>query len=163
MSVADQIRGTLELPVFVVRSYLEDLTDAELLTRPLEGMNHVAWQLGHLIASENFHLNTVFPDAMPALPDGFREAHSPETAASDDPADFRDKATYLSLMQEQRDGTLGLLARLSDEELAAPSPEGINYLGPTVGSVFSAQSAHWMMHAGQWAVVRRRLGRPPLF
>jgi len=22
---------------------------------------------------------------------------------------------------------------------------------------------HWLMHAGQWAVVRRKLGKPPLF
>lgn len=163
MATAQHIRDSLELPGFVVRSYLEDLTDAELLTRPFDGMNHLAWQLGHLIASENFHVNTVFPETMPALPDGFRDAHSAETAGSDDPADFRDKATYLALMDEQRTGTLAILERLSDEELLAPSPELLNYLGPTVGCVFAAQSAHWMMHAGQWAVVRRRLGRPPLF
>jgi hypothetical protein len=29
--------------------------------------------------------------------------------------------------------------------------------------VFSMQGSHWMMHAGQWAVLRRKLGRPPLF
>lgn len=163
VSVAAQIKVSLELPLFVVNAYLDDLTDAELLTRPYEGMNHIALQLGHLIGSEKFHIETAFPDAMPALPDGFYEMHSKEAGASDDPADFLDKATYLALMEEQRAGTLAILARLSDDELAAPSPEQMSYLGPTIGCLFSAQATHWMMHAGQWAVIRRRLGRPPLF
>lgn len=38
MSVAEHIRVSLELPVFIVRSYLDDLTDAELLERPYEGL-----------------------------------------------------------------------------------------------------------------------------
>jgi hypothetical protein len=32
-----------------------------------------------------------------------------------------------------------------------------------VGDVFSMQGGHLLMHAGQWAVVRRKLGRKPLF
>ncbi len=162
-SLAAQIKAELELPAFVVNAYLEDLTDADLLVRPFEGMNHLAWQLGHLIGSEKFHVETVYPDSMPPLPDGFYDAHDKPQATSDDPADFLDKATYLALMQEQRAGTLGVLAKLTDAELASPSPEPIAYLGPTIGCVFAAQSAHWMMHAGQWAVIRRKLGRPPQF
>ena len=33
----------------------------------------------------------------------------------------------------------------------------------TVRAMFSGQGMHWMMHAGQWAVVRRKLGRKRLF
>lgn len=163
MGIASHIKLALELPNMIVRSYLEDLTDAELLVRPFDGMNHIAWQLGHLIHGENFHINQVVAGSMPPLPDGFSDQHSKEAAASDDPASFCTKARYLELMEEQRAGSIAVLEKLSDAELEQPSPESIRYFGPTVGSVFAGESAHWMMHAGQWAVVRRRLGRPPLF
>lgn len=163
MSIASHIASSLELPGFIVRSYLEDLTDGDLLVRPLENMNHIAWQLGHLIAGENFHINEVYPDSMPPLPEGFRDRHSKETAASEDRSLFLTKSEYLELMEQQRAGTLAVLKELSAEELLKPSPESIRYFGPTIGSVFAGESAHWMMHAGQWAVVRRKLGRPPLF
>lgn len=163
MSIAVHIRQTLELPEMIVRMYLEDLSDEDLFVRPYDSMNHIAWQLGHLIAGENFHINQIMPDSMPALPEGFRDRHSKDTAASDDRSLFCTKAEYLKLMHEQRAGTLKVLGTLSDEDLLKPSPEPIRYFGPSVGTVFPGESAHWMMHAGQWAVVRRKLGKPPLF
>lgn len=163
MILASHIRATLQLPNMIVEQYLEDLTDAQLLLRPAKGMNHIAWQLGHLITGENFHVSQLDPEAMPPLPEGFAVRHTKETAASDNPDDFLSKQEYLDEMQRQREATLAYLATLSDEQLAAESPEAIRYFGPTVGSVFSGEATHWMMHAGQWAVVRRNLGKPPLF
>ncbi|MCA9117574.1 MAG: DinB family protein [Planctomycetaceae bacterium] len=163
MSIAAHIRDTLELPTMIVNAYLGDLTDDDLFIRPAENMNHIAWQLGHLIAGEKFHIEQLVPGSMPALPDGFREQHSAATFATDDRAGFRTKQEYLRLMQEQREGTLAVLDSMSDARLQADSPETLRYFGPTVGSVFSGEATHWMMHAGQWAVVRRMLGRPPLF
>jgi len=163
MSIAHHIKSSLELPSMVVRMYLEDLTDDDLIVRPFDNMNHIAWQLGHLIAGETFHINQVYPDSMPSLPEGFAERHSKETASSDERSEFLMKNEYLRLMDQQRTGLVAVLEGLSDEELAKPSPEAISYFGPTIGSVFAGEAAHWMMHAGQWAVVRRKLGRPPLF
>lgn len=163
MSISAHIRSSLELPDMVVRMYLEDLTDDDLFVRPLDGMNHLAWQLGHLISGENFHVSQVCPGSMPPLPDGFSDRHTKETASEDDPSRFLTRQDYLQLMAEQRSGTLAALDSLTDEQLQQPSPESIRYFGPTVGSVFAGESAHWMMHAGQWAVVRRKLGKPPLF
>ena len=163
MSIAGHIKASLELPNMIVRSYLEDLTDDDLFSRPLDNMNHIAWQLGHLISGENFHINQVYPGSMPSLPVGFADNYTKETALSNARAAFLTKAEYVSLMDEQRSGTLFVLEGLSDNELEKPSPESIAYFGPTIGSVFAGESAHWMMHAGQWAVIRRKLGKPPLF
>lgn len=163
MSIAKHIIASLQLPSMVVHSYLEDLTDEDLFVRSVENTNHIAWQLGHLIAGENFHVNQVSADSMPPLPEGFASKHTKDTAAIDDRGAFLKKSEYLELMKEQRDGTIAVLERLSDEQLAQPSPDSVSYLGPTVGSIFAGESAHWMMHAGQWAVIRRKLGKPPLF
>lgn len=147
----------------ITDAYLDDLTDEELLVRPTAGANHIAWQLGHLIKAENGMINAVCPGSMPPLPEGFAEKHKKETAGSDDPAAFLKKADYVKVMQEQRAGTKRALESLGDDDLDKPAPENLQRLGPNVAAIFSMQPVHWMMHAGQWAVTRRKLGRPPLF
>ena len=163
MSIATHIKSELNLPTSVVQSYLQDLTDDDLFRRPADNANHIAWQLGHLISSEHSLNNMVCPDSMPALPEGFAEKHGKEAASSDDKSAFCTKQEYLAAMEEQRAGTLALLDRLSDEELEKPAPEGIQKFGATVGAVIAGQSAHWMMHAGQWVIVRRQLGKEAIF
>ena len=69
----------------------------------------------------------------------------------------------MKAMEEQRAGTLALLDRSSDEELEKPAPDDIQKFGATVGAVIAGQSAHWMMHAGQWVIVRRQLGKEAIF
>ena len=147
----------------IVESYLEDLTDADLLVRAVPGSNHIAWQLGHLIAAENMMLDAVRPGSMPALPSGFEKQHGKETATSDDPKAFLKKSEYLDLFRKQRAGTLKLLETMSDEDLSREAPESLRGFVKRVGDVFSMQGTHWVMHAGQWALVRRKLGKPPLF
>ena len=147
----------------ITEAYLGDLTDAEILVRPVPGTNHIAWQLGHLIAAEHDMLELVRPKSMPELPAGFREKHSKEAAKSDDPKAFCTKAQYLETMKKQRAGTLAVLETVSDADFDQPAPEPLRSFLKTVGDVFSMQGNHWMMHAGQWAIVRRKLGRPPLF
>lgn len=161
--IARHIQQSLEPVAFVVAQYLNDLSDSELFVRPHPGMNHIAWQLGHLILSEHDHINAVTGDRMPPLPGGFREQHARTAANTDDRSCFCTKDGYVRLMREQRSAALTLLAGMSDAELMQPSPQSLGYLGATVGCVFASQSLHWMMHAGQWAVVRRMLGRSPLF
>ncbi|MDP6446148.1 MAG: DinB family protein [Pirellulaceae bacterium] len=163
MSIASHIKAELGLPGFVVQGYLQDLSDADLMLRAHEKANHIAWQLGHLIVAEHNLNNMVCPDSMPALPAGFAEQHDDETATSDDPSEFCSKDEYLKLMDEQRAGTFALLDRLSDEELESAAPEKIQKFGATVGAVIAGQSAHWMMHAGQWVIVRRQLGKEAMF
>ena len=68
--------------------YLEDLTDQELLHRPAKGANHINWQVGHLIQSENEMINIVVPGAMPPLPAGFAEKYTPESSKLDSAGAF---------------------------------------------------------------------------
>jgi hypothetical protein len=102
----------------------------------------------------------VAPGTMPPLPAGFAEKYTKDTATSDNAASFLKKAELLKVFEEQRAGTLKALEKQSDADLDKPT--GVAY-APTVGAMFSMQGTHWVMHAGQWAVVRRQLGRKPLF
>lgn len=163
MNAREAIKTSMGMPDMICQAYLGDLTDADLLVRPVEGANHIAWQLGHLIVSEHGLIEDICPGTMPALPDGFAEKYTKETSESDDAAQFHTKDEYLKLAAEQRAGTLAALDATGDEGLEAPSPENLQQIGANVAAIFSMQPTHWTMHAGQWAVIRRKLGKPPLF
>lgn len=163
MDSREAIKANLDFADMVVQSYLGDLTDDDLLVRPVDGANHIAWQLGHLITAEHDLIEGVAPGSMPPLPEGFKEKHAKETSSSDDKSGFLGKAKYLELWKQQREGTLAALAKTSDDDLSKPSPEHLRQFFPTVGAVLSMQGGHAVMHAGQWAVIRRKLGKPPLF
>lgn len=163
MNSRDAIKVGLDMADFVGKGYLGDLTDAELLHRPAKGANHINWQLGHLIVSEHNIIESVAPGSMPALPAGFAEKYTKETASVDDQARFHTKDELLKVHDAQRAATLAALAKLTDADLDKESPENIRPYAPNWANAFSLQGSHWLMHAGQWAVVRRQLGRPPLF
>ncbi|HVX62474.1 MAG TPA: DinB family protein [Pirellulales bacterium] len=163
MNAQQAIRGLIEMAHFVATNYLQDLTDADLLVRPVPGANHIAWQLGHLIVSSQKMFDTAFPGTMQPLPAGFAEKHTPETAAIDDPAAFFKKDEYLKLMTQQREAALKKLESVSESDLDQPAPEAFRSYLNNIGDLFSIQGSHLLMHAGQWAVVRRKLGRKPLF
>ena len=163
MNPKDLIRQKIATTEFVCNAYLEDLTDEDLLRRPVEGANHINWQMGHLIASEKMLCEMVKPDSMPALPDGFAEKYAKETATSDDPASFATKSELQAAQKEQRAGLMSLLEGISEEELSNPAPEQMASIFPNAAALILSADTHWMMHAGQWAIVRRSLGKPALF
>lgn len=163
MNARDTIRKSLDMSDMICNGYLEDMTDAELLVRPVPGANHIAWQLGHLINSEHSMIEAAIPGSMPALPAGFAEKYTPETSKSDDPKAFHTKDEYMKIRGQQRAATLKALEKLSDADLDKPSPESFRSYAPTFCDLFGLHGAHALMHGGQWAVVRRKLGRKPLF
>ena len=98
MSEKSILRGAVEFGHMLAKSYISDLTDAELLVRAVPMSNHIAWQMGHLIVSTNHMLEAIGQPA-PALPAGFAEAYTGETAGSDNPKVFAGKAEYLALAE----------------------------------------------------------------
>lgn len=162
MDAKAAFRNVVEFSHVVVRMYVEDLDDADLLVRSVPGTNHVAWQLGHLIASNRGMLAALGHPA-PALPAGFETAHNPETAASDDPRCFASKADYLAMAEQMKDATLAAIDATPEDAMDQPGPESMREYAPTVGAVLMLMGTHWMMHAGQFIPVRRRLGKPALF
>ena len=52
MNACKLAEQSLNFTQFVINNSLGDLSDADLLVRPVEGANHIAWQIGHLIVAE---------------------------------------------------------------------------------------------------------------
>ena len=160
MNTQDAIRATLNTSSMVLSRYLEDLSDADLMLRPGPGCNHIAWQLGHLIASENQLLEAVAPGSGIKLPEGFAEKHSKAQKDDDDPSHFYKKQEYMDLFEKVHAATLATIAKMSDADLDKPAPEQFRKMFPTAGHVVVLIATHGLMHAGQFVPVRRKLGKP---
>ncbi len=156
MDFAAAVRYALGMNTQVLKSYVGDLSDAELLERPGPGCNPIAFQLGHLITSGGELLNAVEPGSAPALPLGFAEQH----ASADLPQGARTKAEYLQLLDQLDGAVLALVDRLPAAAFDAPSPERMQSYAPTMGAVVLLIATHGLMHAGQFVPVRRALGKP---
>lgn len=162
MNAKDAIRSSANLSSMVLKTYISDLDDADLMRRPGEGCNHLAWQLGHLISSEVQLLDKVAPGKGIELPDGFADAHSKEQCHNDDPASFCDKQTYIELFDKVRSASLAALDACAESEFDNQAPEDFRDFCPTMGDMFTLIATHPMMHAGQFVIVRRQLGKPIL-
>ena len=163
MNARDAIKASFNLPDMLCKGYLDGLSDADLLVRPVPKANHIAWQLGHLIAADHEFVEGLCPGSAPPLPAGFVEKHKKETAESDNPKDFYKKDEYLKVYEQQRTAALKMVDTVPESDYEKPAPEKFRSYCPTVASVLMMSPAHWLMHVGQWAVVRRKLGKPPLF
>jgi hypothetical protein len=163
MNFQDAVRSSFNMADFMVQGYLADITPQELMMRPAPDANHIAWQLGHLIASERHLIEAAVPGSIAKLPDGFVERHTKDFASSDDSADFLSKDEYRRLAAEVRAGTLNALDQLSETDFDKPVAGRVPPFVKRVGDCFVTVGSHWIMHAGQWVVLRRKLGRPRMF
>lgn len=162
MEAKQVIRNALDSTMFILQTYLSDLTDEELLIQPGEGANLPAWQLGHLILSED-RLLAEFPGYKPVeWPAGFAERHSRGQTASTERTGWASKAQYLELYGQVRANTLAVLDGLSNEDLDTPSKGAMAKFAPTYAAVLILASNHTLMHGGQLAVLRRKLGKAVL-
>ncbi len=159
MNAKDLLRHNVEFTHFITNKYLEDITDDEMFVRALPGSNHIAWQLGHLVASERSFLEGIGAD-VPDLPEGFADKHGRDNTGSDDPGDFLTKAAYFDLMGQMHEAAKAAIDKTDEAGLDEPSPEKFRSFFPTVGSVLFMAGGHEMMHAGQIAAIRRKLGKP---
>lgn len=163
MQAKQVIKNQLETAEFLLLPLLQDLSDADLLVRPVPGANHIAWQFGHLINAEA-GMQHDMPGAVPAeLPPDFAANHNKEAAAKDGPDGFLSKEKYLELYKSVRAATHAALEKISDADLAAPNTGRSASFAPTVCHLMLLPAGHVLMHIGQFSVVRRKLNKPVLF
>ena len=73
MGPKDVIKQTLDMSDFIFHKYVDDLSDADLRIRPVEGMHPIALQLGHLILGEHMFNDMINPGSAPSFPKGSRK------------------------------------------------------------------------------------------
>jgi uncharacterized damage-inducible protein DinB len=163
MNAKEAIKTSLNSTMSMMKMFLDDLGDADLLVRPVPNANHIAWQLGHLIVAEA-NISKAIPQAKLAeLPADFAAKYTKETCTVDSPTAFHKKTELLAAYDKVRAATLATLDALPDAALDTPVTGSMAAYMPTYGAMFNLLANHTMMHAGQFTVVRRKLGKPVLF
>jgi hypothetical protein len=162
MKITEHIANGLKGNFGMLNMHLADLSDADLLQRPVPNANHANWQLGHVIGAE-WRMLSVAGAKMPELPAGFLDKYTKDTAKKDDAAAFAKKDDLLATFAKVRDASAAFAHSLSDQQLEAPAPENIRRMAPTVGDLLVLLSIHTTMHIGQIQVLRRKLNKPVLF
>jgi uncharacterized damage-inducible protein DinB len=158
------LRHALQSTKHLVTWFLNDLTDDELLVRPTDGANHIAWQMGHLITADPAMIREQIPDAVyPELPAGFDARYANTAESQSASTGFLSRAEYADLFTKVRDATIAALDKLTDADLDRPTVGNMAPYAPTLGDLFLLVSNHSLMHGGQFSVVRRKLGKPVLF
>lgn len=161
METKDGIKFALNLGQGMLAAYTEDLEDKDLLIQAVPGMNNLAWQIGHVISTENSLMEAVKPGVSPKLPEEFKENHSQDNAQKTSNDKYLTKKEYLDLFNSQRQATVQILDGISIEELASDTPiEPMKSFAPRLGEAFLLQGLHLFMHIGQFVPVRRQLEKP---
>jgi hypothetical protein len=162
MNAKDVIRQVIEGSDMILRVYVSDLDEPDLMVRSVPGTNHIAWQLGHMIGGTAKMIGEL-GRAAPQLPPGFVEAHGKQTASCDDPSRFLTKQQYLDLLDRAKAAALAAVDATPEADLEKPGPESMRDYAPTVAAALLILGQHWLMHAGQFVPIRRKLGKPAMF
>ena len=163
MNGKDAVKVTLESTKQMLEWFVSDFSDADLLVKPVPGANHAAWQIGNVIGGEVHMIASQLPDARyPELPEGFMQRHGGDGAKQEGAEGFLTRAEYLDLFGKVRAATLAALETLTDADLDRPTTGKTAAYAPTLGQSFLMTSNHTLMHAGQFSVIRRKLGKPVL-
>ena len=93
-------------------------------------------------------------------PECFAKAHSNDSKGSEDADAFLAKQNSLDLCSQVRDLSASVLDSETAAELQSHATDTFRAFCPTILDRFLLIAAHPMMHAGQFAVVRRQLGKP---
>lgn len=160
MGPKDLIRYSAGVTDYTLQAYIQDLSDADLLVRPVPGANHIAWQIGHLIQSEQGLLSSIPGCTKIDLPAGWEQQYSAESSHKEPTTGFLTKAEYLELYKKSRANLLAQLDRFPEQDLDGKTQSKLASIAPTHGTMFQLIADHPMMHVGQFAVVRRKLGKP---
>lgn len=164
MQAKDVLKKALSSTQHLLAGYFSDLSDADLLIRPVPSANHIAWQVGHLIASEAFLLGSALPGATyPELPDALKNEGSGQSAKTPPAAGYMKKDDYLQWFNKVRQASIANVDRMADADFDKPNTGPLSNFAPNLGDLVILVANHTLMHAGQFTVVRRALGKPVLF
>ena len=131
---------------------------------PAPGINHVAWQVGHLAASQValIHVRCFAKDYDHCAPAGFREKFGKGSSPLPDPSAYPAVADIRVAFGRIQAEAIDLIAAMSEADLNNPAGADPHPLFSTKQGAIATTALHETFHAGQIALLRRLAGKPPL-
>jgi hypothetical protein len=147
------------------KRFLTDLTDAEWFWTPSEYTTHIAWQVGHITTAQyGLCLRRVrgrTKEDESLISDAYIEAFSIGSKPVADPKEYPLLDEIKQVLEAVIERTVSELSKRSDAELEVPLEQPHPVFKTKLGAVEFAPQ-HEMVHAGQIAMLRRLMGKPPL-
>src|SRR5437868_15355725 len=117
MKAKDALKIGLTSTQNLIGWYIGDLSDQELIVRPVPAANNIAWQMGHLIEGEPY-LGSALPGATyPELPATIKGQYDKKSSSGTPAAGYLTKNQYLELFNKLRADTIANVESLSDADL----------------------------------------------
>ena len=137
----------------------EDITDAQLVEQPFDGVNHPAWILGHLFLLDAYVADVLAPSDAARLDERWVAAYGPGSVPLADGPAYLSKSAYLDRLDTVRAAVIGAIASLDEAALDAPLPDEIGREEfPTTAHLLQYVLWHEAFHAGQLSAWRKAMG-----
>lgn len=164
--VWSMLESALKVNEFVLgygRMLMADVDDARIAERPVAGVNHPAWILGHLIFSTDILRDLLGHPKV--LPETWTAQFGVGSKPSTNRADYLSKEELLGLLDRNFAEVRQLAASATEEQLGQPNPHprSRDALPTTRELVVLLLTGHAGVHLGQLSTWRRMIGMAPLF
>ena len=152
-----------------VRGYtltlIDDLAAEDWFRMPVEGVTHIAWQVGHL-AMAQFRLclerlRDLQPGDRELISKDFLRLFSKGTVPAADPSGYPPAAEIRATFDRVYAAVLREVPAYAGDDLEAPLANPLPMFKTKMEALLFS-SKHEMLHAGQIGLLRRLLGKPPL-
>lgn len=150
----------------ITKSFLEGLTPDEWFWQPGPGMNHVAWHVGHLAFAQYFLCLKRVRDRTEAdeslISTDFLKRYKRDSTPSPDPGENFTVEEILRTFNGVYEVSLKELAERTDKELEVPTSPPHPMFTSKLGAIEWC-SLHELMHCGQIVLLRRLMGKAPVW
>lgn len=148
----------------MTETFLDGVVDEQWFWQPAEGMNHIAWHVGHLAFAQYFLClkrirDRIEPDET-LISTAFLKKYKRASKPSGDPAENFSVEAIRRVFAEVHERSLAELASRTDAELDTPTHPAHPIFSTKLGGVEWC-SQHELMHAGQIVLLRRLMGKAP--
>jgi hypothetical protein len=145
---------------------LDDLTAEDWFRMPHEGVTHIAWQVGHLAFAEYrlalLRVRGARPEDAELISAEFLREFGAQSLPNPDPAHYPAIAEIRAVFDRVHEQVLHELPSHPEADLDTPiSPP--HPIAKTKREALAWCAQHEMVHAGQIGLLRRLLGKPPLW
>ncbi len=146
--------------------FLDGLTPDDWFRIPPAGVSHIAWQAGHVAYAEYrlvlVRLRGVAPDDAGLMPDELARHFKAESTPDPDPSAYPPADAIRAALDRVHARALKELSATDPATLGRPA-EPPHPIAKTKLDALYWCAAHESVHAGQIGLLRRQLGRRPLW
>ncbi len=140
---------------------LEDIEEARWFAAPAPGVQHIAWQVGHLGSSQValIHARCCGKSPDDCLPAGFREKFGRGSKPVPDGTAYPSIESIRGTFDRVHAETLELIRSFDADRLDEPATGEPHPMFKTKGECIATTISHETFHAGQIALTRRIFGK----